>query len=84
MLKAITLALRALVAYIELKKERFAHDVIEQSRSKISIFEEKLEDARDLGLESDAQYADRLRHQILAEKEHLKRISAIYFESKSG
>ena len=79
----VRVLLRTLAAYWELKKERFAHDVIEQSRNKVEVLEDTLEALRDTGTESDAQHADRMRDRLIVERTHLKRISTLYLKTKS-
>jgi len=74
----------ALASYWELKKEKFAHDVVTQTRARVEVFEEELETLRDAGSESGTQLADRLRSQLLEEKTHLERVSAFYLETTRG
>ena len=83
-LSALISLMRASAAYLELKKERYAHDVVEQSRAKIESLEEELEKARSFGTESGTQYADRLRERLVDEKEHFERLSAKYLETNKG
>jgi hypothetical protein len=69
--------IEALTAYWQLKKERLGHDVYQQAKNTCQDLEDRLESLRDTGTESDAQLADRLREQLIEEKAHLKRVSAI-------
>tara|TARA_Y100000361_G_C11092914_1_gene307426 strand:- start:515 stop:793 length:279 start_codon:yes stop_codon:yes gene_type:complete len=72
----VTSLAKALAAYWTLKAERYRHDVVEQSRTKIETLEEQIESLRDSGSECDAQYADRLRERIVFEKAYFKHLSA--------
>lgn len=76
--------LRALAAYWELKAERYAHDVVEQSRAKLEALVEQRESLRDRGTESDTQLADRVHQRIIVETAHLERLSAKYLRVESG
>jgi hypothetical protein len=77
-------ALRALVAYLELRNKTHYHRVVTESRDKQKNLINEIETLRIAGDVDSNDRADLLRDELLDEKRHLKHLSAFYLKSVEG
>ena len=77
-------ALRALVAYFELRNRTHYHGVVTESRDKQKKLINEIETLRTAGDVDSNDRADILRDELLDEKRHLEHLSAFYLKSVEG
>ena len=77
-------ALRALVAYLELRNKTHYHRVVTESRDKQKKLINEIETLRITGDVDSNDRADLLRDELLDEKRHLEHISTFYLKSCGG
>ena len=77
-------ALRALVAYFELRNRTHYHRVVTESRDKQKKLINEIETLRTAGDVDSNDRADILRDELLDEKRHLEHLSAFYLKSVEG
>ena len=77
-------ALRALVAYLELRNKTHYHRVVTESRDKQKNLINEIETLRIAGDVDSNDRADLLRDELLDEKRHLEHLSAFYLKSCGG
>jgi len=65
-------------AYLQLRNKTFYYDITEKSREKQLKLINEIEELRSKRTSAATERADLLRDQLLAEKRHLKHISAFY------
>jgi hypothetical protein len=73
--------LEALVAYLQLKNKSFYYDITQKSKIKQKEYIDEIEKLRTSRDPNDADYADIMRGYLLAEKQYIKHLSAIYLKT---
>ena len=74
----IKTVLSALNAYLQLRNKAFYYDITEKSRDKQQSIINEIESLRDKRTSAATERADLLQQQLIAEKQHLKHLSALY------
>lgn len=80
----IKTVLSALNAYLQLRNKSFYYDITEKSRDKQQSIINEIENLRDKRTSAATERADLLQQQLIAEKQHLKHISALYTDLVPG
>jgi len=74
----IKTTLSALNAYLQLRNKAFYYDITEKSRDKQQDIINEIESLRNKRSSAATERADLLQQQLIAEKQHLEHLSALY------
>lgn len=74
----IKTTLSALNAYLQLRNKAFYYDITEKSRDKQQNIINEIESLRNKRSSAATERADLLQQQLIAEKQHLEHLSALY------
>lgn len=80
----IKTVLTALSAYLQLRNKSFYYNITQESRNKQQDIINEIESLRAERTSAATERADLLQSQLLAEKQHLKHISALYADLVPG
>jgi tRNA A37 threonylcarbamoyladenosine modification protein TsaB len=78
----ITGIVRAVYAYLELRNKTFYYDIYTKSKKRQRDIINDIEKLRSDQSESSTQRADFLRSDLVAEKQYIKHLSAVYDYNK--